>query len=315
MKNKGKILVSGSIVIDSLFDITSNIKDHINMKNGILGTQNFMFTATEKEEYWGGTGGNIAYGLAILGEKPILFSAVGKDFSPHFKNHLKEVGAELRVYEDEKRFTATFYALSDSEKQQIGIFQPGAYGKHIESIPLSKTLSPKDFSDIKIAIFSPGTAKSILSNMEEFKKRNSDAKIIFDPGQALMASFTKPILEKALSLSDILIANEVEMNQIKNKFGITFEHIFKLGIHSVIETLGENGSVLHTANKRTKISTVKAKKVLDPTGAGDAFRAGLIHGMMQDLSLDEAMKIGAKMGAECVAYQGGQTYSLPKSLK
>ncbi len=314
MKKKSEILVYGSVSIDILFDLIGNVKNHINLKNGILGTQNFMFTASEKEEYFGGTGGNISYGLGNLGQSPLLFSAAGKDFETYFKKHLENNGVNLRVYEDKKGYTAVFYAMADDERQQIGIFQPGVYIKNVENVPLSSTLSKKEMSDIKIAIFSAGTGKSMTMHMEEFRKQNKTAKIIFDPGQTLMATFNKSQLEKCLKLANVVIGNETEIFQIKSHFGLTFEKIFNFGVTEIIETLGENGSILHTQSGRTKIDVVKAKKVVDTTGAGDAYRAGLIFGLQKGLTMPEAMKIGAKLGSLCVSYQGGQTYSLPKNL-
>ncbi len=305
-----KVLVVGSLSIDRIFDLSSNITDQINIKSGKLGTQNLMFTALAKQEYFGGTGGNIAYGLSLLGERSILASIAGKEFLD-YETHLKNKKIELRIHKDKKMLGAGFLSMSDSKKQQVGIWLPNAYGKHVENISLSKLLRPSDWKDISIAIFAPGTAKSITNNLKEF--RNKDQKntfVILDPGQILLATFTRQLLTEAFKKSDLLILNEVEAKQVRDYFKFTHKEIFDLGISYIIETLGEKGSILHELNRKTKISAVKVKKVIDATGAGDAYRAGLIHGILTRKTIEESMGVGSKMGAICVGFAGPQTYKI-----
>jgi adenosine kinase len=308
-RNNKKVLVCGSIVVDSLFDLNGTIRDAVNFKDGKNGKQNLMFTAHEKEEYFGGTAGNIAYGLGLLKENPIVASVVGKDFDG-YKSHLKHLGAELRILMDEKGYTATFYGMTDNIKEQIGIFQPNAYGKHIESVPLSRLLKSADWGDVGIAIFSAGTAKSIVKHMKEFKAKNKEALTIFDPGQTLLATFTEKLLAEAIKSADMIIVNDTEYSYLHNHFGFTLEKIFKGKTKFVIETKGADGSVLHEPKGKTIVKSIKVKKVVDPTGAGDAYRAGLISGMLRGKTIEESMMIGAKLGAKCVQSNGGQTYSI-----
>ena len=306
-----KALVVGSVVIDTLFELSSNIGDHINLVDGVLGVQNLMFTANNKKEYYGGTAANISYGLGLLKQKPILVSIVGKDFSVNFKKHLEKFGVDLRVHEDKNEFTANFYGMSDLKKEQIGIFLPNVYGKHVENVLLSEILTKKDFLEIGVAIFSAGTAKSITSHITEFRKKADKSSLtIFDPGQILMSTYNKVLLKKSLENTDILIGNEVEIAQIKNYFGFSFKEIFKLGVTSIIETRGENGSFLYKENEVKKIAAVNVKKISDSTGAGDAFRAGLIHGLLSNKKIEESMLIGAELGANCVQCFGGQNYKV-----
>ncbi len=324
-QNKNSVLVCGSIVVDSLFDLNGTIRDAINFKSGKDGKQNLMFTAKEKQEYFGGTAGNIAYGLGLLGEKPLVASVVGKDFGS-YKSHLKHLGAESRIYEDSKGYTATFYGMTDSISEQIGIFQPNAYGKHVEDIPLSRLLKSNDWSKIKIAIFSAGTAKSIVRHMKEFRKSTQKVTfreipkgyllghpfVIFDPGQTLLATFTEELLGDAIRNADMIIMNDTEYNYLRNHFGFTLEKIFKNRTRYVLETKGADGSTLHEPYKKTFVKAVRVKKVVDPTGAGDAYRAGLISGMLRGLSIEESMRLGSRLGAKCVESEGGQTYNIAK---
>ncbi len=308
-KIKNKILVSGSVVIDTLFGINGDINKSISLKDGKLGVQNLMFTGKDKKEFFGGNAGNICYGLSLLGQKPILFSIVGKDFKDRYEQHLKN-RCTPTLFTDKEGYCATFYGMTDENGQQIGIFQPNAYYKYINKISLSKVISKQNLSQIEYAIFSPGTGPSILKNIKELRKVNKKVFIILDPGQTLLATFNKKILLDCLKLSNMIIVNDHELSQIRKHFEINLENIFESGTKYVIETKAEMGSVLHESNKKTEIKALKVKKLLDPTGAGDAYRAGLISTLCQGRSLIEGMKIGSKMGAKCVQNFGGQTYRI-----
>lgn len=272
-----------------------------------------MFSAKQKQIYYGGTAGNISFGLSLLGHRPSLFSVVGRDFLDYEK-HLNERGIDIKVKKDTERFTATYYSMTDTKREQIGIFQGGAYHTHINKTPLSDIFSKKEIEDFDFAVFAAGTAKSIVSQIEEFRKINNRAVAIFDPGQMLAIDFNEKLLRKALKMADIAIWNDVEANYLHKHFNFDLRKIFSMGVKKVVETKGADGSILFTFEggqiKQIKVKAFKVKKVLDPTGAGDAFRSGLIHGLIQGLTLDKAMEIGAKLGARCVALQGGQTYSL-----
>ncbi len=295
-----------------LFGIHGKIQDEILVeKDGTLGRQNLMFTAKSREHFWGGTGGNISYGLGLLEKKPFLFSLAGQDFTGSgFGPHLKKAGVDSRVIIDAKGWTATFYGMSDELGQQIGVYQPNAYEK-VHTLPLSKTLSPKDFKDIGIAIFSAGTGMSILRHMKETREKcGKDVTIIFDPGQVLSIFYDKPLLEKTLALADIFIGNEVEIKRLQTILGYDIGEVLKSGLKAVILTLGDKGSVIHEQSGTTTVNAVKAKKVVEATGAGDAYRAGMIAKLLEGKTLKEACEFGSKIAAFSVAYRGGQTYRI-----
>lgn len=307
------ILVSGSLVYDTIFSLNGTIREQVQIENGLPSKQNLMFTGNAKEIYFGGTGGNIATGLAKLGLKPILVAVAGKD-AFLYEEYLKKQGVVLRLKKNQDGFTATFYGLTDKNKEQIGIFQGGVSNTELPSLSLKKLLTQKELLDTKIAIFSPGTAESITKQILEFRKINSKALVVFDPGQMLAIDFTEDTVEKSLRHSNIAIFNDTEFSILKNKFEFNLEKLFSLGLSFVIETKGQDGSVLYSIQngkiKSNHIKTQKVKKVIDPTGAGDAFRAGLLYGISSGKSMTESMKIASKLGAKCVAKQGGQTYSL-----
>ncbi len=219
------ILVSGSLVYDTIFSLNGTIREQIQIENGAVGKQNLMFTGNAKEIYFGGTGGNIAFGLGLLGIKPTLVSVAGRDIAI-YEEHLEKYGVILKIKKIKFGFTPTFYGLTDDNKEQIGIYQGGVSSIELPSLLLKKLLTVKEFSNIKIAIFSPGTAKSITKQILEFRKINKKALVIFDPGQMLAIDFTKELLEKAFKNSDIGIFNDTEFVILQKKFGYFRKHIF-----------------------------------------------------------------------------------------
>lgn len=308
-----RALVVGSVAFDVIFDIHGKIQDEILIDNGKLGRQNLMFTAKKKKHYFGGTGANISYGLGRLGGKPFLFSAAGKDFRGDFQGHLKHAGVDLRVVVKKSGWTATFYGMSDSESQQIGVYQPNAY-EEIDTLSLSQTLSEKDFSQIAVAIFSAGTGKSIYRHMKELRdKLGKNVIIIFDPGQVISVFYDKKLLEQTLRLSDIFIGNEIEFKQLESILGYDCAKLLSRGLRAVIQTKGEKGSVIYEQNHTTHIKAVKAKKIVETTGAGDAYRAGLVHALLKGFSLKHSCEFGSYVGAQSVESYGAQTYSILKS--
>ena len=309
-----KALVVGSVAFDMIFGIHGKIQDEILVeKDGTLGRQNLMFTAKTREHFWGGTGGNIAYGLGLLNTNPLLFSLAGKDFDGSgFGPHLKAVSVDSRVVIDKKSWTAIFYGMSDELGQQIGVYQPNAY-EGIDAIPLSKTLSKRDLASVGVAIFSAGTGKSIYRHMKELRGRlGKNVIIIFDPGQVISIFYDKKLLEATLKLADIFIGNEVECKQMQTILGYGHEKLLDRGLRAIIETKGETGSVIYEKGKTTSIPARKVSKVVEATGAGDAYRAGLIYGLLEGADLAAACRIGSYLGAKNVETRGGQAYMVSR---
>lgn len=309
VKQQKKVLVSGSLVYDTIFSLSGSIGEQIVLENGRIGHQNLMFTGKEKKVFFGGTGGNIAYGLSKLGIAPYLVSAVGKDFG-EYKEYLKGK-AELKVLEDKSGYTSVFYAMTDENGEQIGVFQTGVYAKRIEKLALSSLLSRAELSKIEVGIFAAGTAKSIVYQMTELRSVNKNAVIIFDPGQMLGIDFTKSLLEKALKVADIVIVNDVEQKILESKFGYNTQRILEKNIKQFVVTEGSLGSSLYkkVGDNKEKVF-VKAKTVdaVDPTGAGDAFRAGFIDALLKGKSEMQILEAGNALGAKCVKKFGGQGY-------
>lgn len=276
---KGKILVIGAVV----FDIISGKK------------------------FFGGTGANIAYGLGKLKAAPLLFSLVGHDFKKgeNFYSHLKKSGVALRVHIDQKSKTASFSCVTNEKEEQIGTWKPNAY-KNIHRIALAKKIKTGELKKVSIAIFAPGTAESILKHLKEFKNLAPEALTIFDPGQ-MIALYSKEQLAGCINLCDIFIVNENEYREAKKILGKDPRQIRG---KIIIETRGNKGSIVldGRVGKIMSILAVKPKQILDTTGAGDAYRVGLIFGLSKGFSLAKSCAIGARLAAKNIACLGCQKY-------
>lgn len=305
-----KVLVAGTIAFDILFPVDGDMRREITVEEGEVRTLNMTFLARRSEYYYGGTAGNISYGLAVLKEKPILFSVVGADFDDDYRTYLEKIGVICRpVVGPIKSETARAFVLSDDLNQQVQIFQGNHYSDKIDEISLLDTLSRSDLSDFKIAIFSAFTPVSSLNLIREFRRFNKDARLIFDPGVNIPL-YTKKQLVEGISHSDILIVNDVEFRQLQRLHSLDTDHIFQIGVSSIVVTEGNKGSFLYTPKSRKKISLVKPKRVVETTGAGDAYRAGLIKGLLKGKTVENACKLGSKMASKSVEVYSGQGYRI-----
>jgi len=277
MKNtKSEILVIGSVVRD------------------------VTIRGFDKKESLGGTGTNISFGLGVLGLRPTLVSVAGNDFSKKLLSFYSKNGITEKIFIEKSGNTAVFSMTIDKYGKEEGDWQPNVFNK-VEDIKLSDFFKDKELKQVKIAIFSPGTPISTLKHMIEFRKKASKrAIVIFDPGQ-MTNFYSKKQLEKCIKLSDILILNKIEFEQVEKVLGKNILKLFKNKI--LIKTLGGDGSEIYEKEKMTHIPVVKPKKVVSTVGAGDAYRAGLIYGLLNKLKLENACKIGAKFSSkkvECI---------------
>jgi adenosine kinase len=309
--SRKRALIVGSVAFDIIFSVHNKFKEEVLVKDGSIGDISMMLTAQNKKVFFGGTGGNIAYGLGIQGESPFLFSVVGEDFNHDYKKHLEQNNIELKLVTKSGEHTATFYGISDLIKNQIGIFQPNTHGDYMENIKLVETLSKNDIDQIKVAIFSPGTGKSIRNHLKEFRElAGLEPKVILDPSQILSIFFTPELLKECIELSNIFIGNETEIDQLQKILGLSIKEILNLGLEYIIETRGSEGIIIYSVENKTHIEAVKTNNFIEQTGAGDAFRAGLIKGLLAELSIEDSAKIGALMGSLNVQAEGGQNYKL-----
>ena len=290
-----EILVSGSMAYDRIMKFGGRFRDHILADQ--LDNINISFGVDSLTEHIGGTAGNIAYSLSVLGEKPRILATMGRDFHRYFE-WLETCGistTDIRIVDEE--FTAGAYITTDSDSNQFTGFNPGAM-KHQAGFGY-EGIDPSD----TIAIVGPGN----LADMMEFTARNSELGIytIFDPGQSLPI-WEPSALARCIEQSNMLICNEYEMGMISNSTGLTQQQLSSMVEHLVV-TLGDQGAEVISGGETERIPVIPANAI-DPTGAGDAFRGGLIKGLAQGVGIRRAVQMGTVCGYFVVQAEGTQTY-------
>jgi adenosine kinase len=291
-----KILISGSLAYDRIMDFPGRFSDHILPEK--IHVLNVAFTVNGLTEKFGGTAGNIAYSLALLGEKPIILSTIGRDYHNYYE-WLEEhniICEGIRIVDDE--LTACAYITTDQSDNQITGFNPGAM-KHRMTFDLEK-LDPDD----TIAIVAPGNFDDMVGLCQEYKSRG--IRYIFDPGQQL-TSFDKESILNCIDGAYILITNDYELEMIMEKTGLDRDALLtKVSI--IITTLGELGSRVCALDRVIEIPPVKIAKAVDPTGAGDSYRSGLIKGLVDGLDIEKCAAMGSACASFAVEYLGTQEH-------
>ena len=291
------IIVSGSLAYDRIMDFPGNFSDHILPEK--IHVLNVCFQVNGMKEKFGGTAGNIAYALSLMGEKPIICAAIGRDYHRYFDWFSKNgINTEnIRIIEDE--YTAGAYITTDRSDNQITGFNPGAM-RHQAFLDFDK-LRPGE----TLMIVAPGNLEDMANYPRACKERGID--YILDPGQSLPMWDAKDLVH-AIEGCRLLIANDYELDLIMHKTSLNKKALLGLP-RAIITTLGEQGSQISTPDGDTNIPVVRAKKVEDPTGAGDAYRGGLISGLVHGKNLEQSARMGSVCASFAVEYYGTQEYS------
>ncbi len=292
-----RIYVSGSLAFDRIMTFPGRFADHILPDK--IHILNVCFLVNGLEERFGGTAGNIVYTLALLGERPTLLASAGKDFDS-YAQWLENLGLDLSgVKRVEDDFTAGAYITTDMSDNQITGFNPAAMNHRCGYA----------FSDLKpeasLAIVSPGNLEDMLGLPDFYRKQG--VPYIFDPGQNTTA-FSGEQLSGAIAGSRMLVTNDYELELIMESTGMDKAKLLEI-TGCLVTTLGEKGSRVVEPGKVTEIPVAPAAQVLDPTGAGDAYRAGMLKGMALGLSVPEACKLGAVTASFSVEQKGTQEHA------
>lgn len=292
-----KILVSGSLAYDRIMDFPEKFSDHILPDK--IHILNVCFLVNGLKEQFGGTAGNISYNLALLGERPLILATAGKDFDNYGK-WLSGLGLPLdgiRCINDE--FTAGAYITTDKADNQITGFNAGAM-----KYPCNYAIDGLEAHNA-LAIIAPGNVDDMTAYSMAYKERSIP--YIFDPGQQIPV-IKSGLLMEMLSGSKLLISNDYELEMIMRSTGLGKNDLLEK-THAILTTLGERGSVVLTREGETPVPAARASGVLDPTGAGDAFRAGLIKGMIMGKTIVDAARMGAVSSSFSVQCQGTQCHT------
>lgn len=289
------ILISGSLVYDHIMDFPDKFRNHILPDN--IHILNVCFTVEKMGKSKGGTAGNIGYNIKLLGGEPMIVSSVGQDGGEYIE-YLKKLDIETdKIERDKNLFTASCYITTDRDDNQITAFHNGALGS-------TGDVAPEE-NEADWAIISP-TEKEI---MRKHLKQCAGAgmKTIFDPGQQI-PSFSEKELEESISQSDILIGNDYEIKMIMKKTGWNKKEMLA-ETEIIVTTYGERGSQIDTCDgQEILIEACRPKKIVDPTGAGDAYRAGFLLGLDKKYNFRQCARLGSVAASFAIEKYGTQEH-------
>ena len=292
------LYISGSLAYDRIMNFDGKFSDHILPDK--IHVLNVCFNVNGLQEKRGGTAGNIAYGLTQLGEKPKVLGCLGQDGAKYIRWMEENNMDTTYVRTIESEFTAGAFITTDMNDNQITGFNPGAM-EHSCCFDAS-LLDPEE----SLAIVAPNSLAEMKNLCRSFKQRNIP--FIFDPGQSLNLWSGEELVE-AMDGARLLASNDYELELICRRTGRDLDGIMEL-VQAVITTKAEKGCLLRDNGEEKAIPAAPAEVVKDPTGAGDAFRAGLMKAMGQGLDLEEACLWGAAIASFAVGCLGTQEYQL-----
>jgi adenosine kinase len=288
-------LICGSMAYDTIMVFKDQFKKHILPEQ--IHILNVAFLVPEMRREYGGCAGNIAYNLEMLGGHPLIMATVGDDFAP-YASRLEKLGlsqAHLRHVPDS--FTGQAFITTDLDDNQITAFHPGAMGmSHLNSVSMAK--------DITLGIVSPDGRNGMILHAQEFF--DLDIPFVFDPGQG-MPMFSRDELLTFIEQATYVTVNDYEAKMLQDKTGKTLSDIAKR-VKALVVTLGGDGSMIYADGKQIAIPTPKPQAIVDPTGCGDAYRAGLLYGIQQDWDWPTTGRLASLMGSLKIANRGGQNH-------
>lgn len=291
------VVVTGSVAFDNIMSMPSRFKDHILPEKIHILNVGFIMETYERE--FGGTGGNIAYTLALLGMPNFLVGSVGKDFSS-YRRHLSTIKdiniSGIKVYKSLR--TAHGFVMTDQDDNQIWSYYEGAMKKSSE-LKINAYLDSNSF-----LIIAPNDPKAMVLYSREAVK--SGTRYIFDPAFNIPHLSVKDLMY-AVKHASIIVGNDYEISLIRKRLKISDRELASDN-KILITTLGPKGSIIKKGGERYKIIPASPKNTSDPTGAGDAYRAGFLAGYLRGLSLPVCGRMGSVAAVYTVEKYGTQTH-------
>jgi adenosine kinase len=300
MTGKKSALICGSVAYDTIMVFPDRFKAHILPDK--LHMLNVAFLVPQMRREFGGCAGNIAYNLKLLGETGYPMGGIGRDFQP-YREWMQRIGlSEKYLVTIDDEHCAQAFITTDLDSNQITAFHPGAMNhSHRIKVPVH--------DGITIGVIAPDSREGMLQHAEQFKA--AGIPFIFDPGQA-MPLFQGDDFRRFISIADWLAVNDYEWALLRERTGWNEADCTK-HVKALIITRGAEGSVIHANGRVHHIPCARAKEVVDPTGCGDAYRAGLIHGILNGLDWETTGRIASLMGALKIAVRGTQNHSFTKA--
>ncbi len=290
-----KTLICGSMAYDTIMVFGDRFKNHILPEQ--IHILNVAFLVPDMRREFGGCAGNIAYNLKLLGGQPLIMATIGDDSAPYM-HRLKQLGLDAgHVRDVPGSFTAQAFITTDLDDNQITAFHPGAMTQ-------SHRNKVADARDVSLGIISPDGREGMLQHAREFREANIP--FIFDPGQGL-PMFDGEELMSFLKLADYCTVNDYEAKLLTERTGRTLEQLAG-EVEALIVTLAGSGSHIYTEGNRMEIPVAAAEALIDPTGCGDAYRAGLLYGIDKGWGWEKTGRLASVMGSIKIAHRGGQNH-------
>ncbi len=290
-----RTLICGSIAYDNIMVFPDHFKNHILPEK--IHVLNVAFLVPEMRREFGGCAGNIAYNLKMLGGEPVMMATVGDDYAPYAARFQQLNLTQQHVRKIPESFTAQAFITTDLDDNQITAFHPGAMNfSHLNSV--------KDTSDIRLGIIAPDGRDGMMQHAREFHE--AGIPFVFDPGQGLPMYNGKELLD-FIDKADYIAVNDYEGQMLQDRTGRSLESLANQA-KALIITLGAQGSIIYADGKKIEIPCVKPKDIVDPTGCGDAYRAGLLYGIVNNLDWQTTGQLGSLMGSLKIAQKGGQNH-------
>ena len=292
-------LICGSMAYDTIMVFQDQFKRHILPEK--IHILNVAFLVPEMRREFGGCAGNIAYNLMLLGDQPRIMATVGDDFANYAKR-LDTLGlTQAHIRHISNSFTGQAFITTDLDDNQITAFHPGAMGmSHLNHV--------RDATDITLGIVSPDGRDGMLQHAKEF--REAGIPWVFDPGQG-MPMFSGEELLNFVAQADYVTVNDYEAQMLQDKTGRKIAELAK-GKRAFIITRGGEGSTIYADGKEIIIPCAKPAALLDPTGCGDAYRAGLLHGIQKGWDWETTGRLASLLGSLKIASRGGQNHRQSK---
>ena len=289
-------LLCGSVAYDTIMSFEGRFAEALLADQLHKINVSFLVPALRRE--FGGCAGNIAYNLQLLGDDPLIMATVGQDGTPYLER-LTALGISTRcIRQIENAWTAQAFITTDVDSNQITAFHPGA-------MTLSHQLKVADAGPVKIAIVAPDGRDGMLQHARECAE--SAVPFIFDPGQGL-PMFNGAELIAFIEQASYVAVNDYEGALLIERTGLSIPQIAER-VRALVITRGENGADIHVGLTHHAIPPVPVSQVVDPTGCGDAFRAGMLYGLNHDQDWPTLGRLASLMGSIKIGYQGGQNHA------
>jgi len=292
-------LICGSLAFDTITNFGGQFAEHILPDQVHILNVAFLVPTLRRE--FGGCAGNIAYSLKLLGGEPVVMATLGNDGRDYLDRMQRLQWDTSLVRTVDHTYTAQAIIITDQRNNQITAFHPGAMGEaHLTAVPTHRP-------DIRLAIVAPDGRDAMVQHAQQLHE--AGIPFIFDPGQGL-PMFNGDELMRFIGQATWVAVNDYEAKLLSDRTGRSLAELSTSHLRGIVVTLGEQGCELWVQGQCERVPGVAATAVVDPTGCGDAFRAGLLFGLERDWSLSRSVQLGNRLGALKIAHQGGQNHAV-----